>query len=136
MTDKEQNPSHKFWNKMPVPQQGERSKTDVGPIDATSAVNTISKIPLTLPNPFYWELLDITDPVQLDELFIFLSNNYVVHPKSHYNFAYSKEFLSWCLHPPGWEKEWHICVRISPTKKLVGFICALPFNIKIMDRVI
>lgn len=38
------------------------------------------------------------------------------------------------LQPPGWLKDWHCGVRVIKSKKLVGFISAVPANIKIYDK--
>ena len=38
------------------------------------------------------------------------------------------------LQPPGWRKDWHCGVRAVKSAKLVGFISAVPANIKIYDR--
>lgn len=37
------------------------------------------------------------------------------------------------LRPPGWLPHWHCGVRVSSNKKLVGFISAIPANIRIYD---
>lgn len=39
------------------------------------------------------------------------------------------------LRPPGWLLQWHCGVRVSSNKKLVGFISAIPANIRIYDSV-
>ena len=38
------------------------------------------------------------------------------------------------LMPPGWDREWHCGVRVVKSKKLVGFISAIPAHIKIYDQ--
>ena len=38
------------------------------------------------------------------------------------------------LTPPGWKRTWHPCVRVKTTKKLVGFIAALPADVQIYDK--
>lgn len=38
------------------------------------------------------------------------------------------------LRPPGWRLQWHCGVRVSSNRKLVGFISAIPANIRIYDR--
>ncbi|TNN75707.1 Glycylpeptide N-tetradecanoyltransferase 2 [Liparis tanakae] len=37
------------------------------------------------------------------------------------------------LRPPGWLPQWHCGVRVSSNKKLVGFISAIPADIRIYD---
>ena len=49
-------------------------------------------------------------------------------------FDYRHEFLTWALQPPGWKKVWHCGVRVVGNRKLVGFISAVPANIRIRDQ--
>jgi len=53
-----------------------------------------------------------------------------------FRFDYSPEFLKWALKPPGWKREWHLCVRMRSGKGLsiVGFITAIPANIFIYGK--
>lgn len=37
------------------------------------------------------------------------------------------------LRPPAWLPQWHCGVRVSSNKKLVGFISAIPADIRIYD---
>lgn len=37
------------------------------------------------------------------------------------------------LRPPGWLPQWHCGVRVVSSKKLVGFISAIPATIHIYD---
>lgn len=38
------------------------------------------------------------------------------------------------LKPPGWQMEWHCGVRVKKSKKLVGFISAIPAHIQVYDK--
>lgn len=38
--------------------------------------------------------------------------------------------------PPGWQKEWHVGLRVTKTRKLLAFIGAIPCNIRIRDKTI
>lgn len=51
-----------------------------------------------------------------------------------FRFDYRHEFLTWALQPPGWKKVWHCGVRVIGNRKLVGFISAVPANIRICDQ--
>ena len=53
-----------------------------------------------------------------------------------FRFDYSPDFLKWALQPPGWLQDWHVGVRVVKSKKLVGFISAIPANVRIYDRYI
>lgn len=37
------------------------------------------------------------------------------------------------LRPPGWLPQWHCGVRVSSNKKLVGFISAIPADVRVYD---
>jgi glycylpeptide N-tetradecanoyltransferase len=71
---------------------------------------------------------------QLKELYILLNENYVEDDDNMFRFDYSPEFLHWALQPPGSLKEWHVGVRVAKSKKLFGFISAVPANIRVYDK--
>jgi glycylpeptide N-tetradecanoyltransferase len=50
-----------------------------------------------------------------------------------FRFDYSKDFLRWHLTTPGYRKDWHLAVfkETGDTKKMVGFISAIPVHIYI-----
>ncbi len=107
------------------------------------------KDPVKLPDQFEWCNVDIQDdeevrdhlacllmitfnPTQLSELYTLLLENYVEGCESKYRFDYSREFLRWAL--LGWKGAWHCGVRVSTSKKLVGFISAVPALIRIHSQ--
>lgn len=49
--------------------------------------------------------------------------------------SYNKKIFSplRALRPPGWLPQWHCGVRVSSNKKLVGFISAIPADIRVYD---
>ena len=53
-----------------------------------------------------------------------------------FRFDYSPEFLRWALLPPGSLREWHAGVRASKSKKMVGFISAIPATISTYKKVV
>jgi glycylpeptide N-tetradecanoyltransferase len=55
-----------------------------------------------------------------------LRENYVEDKEHQFRFDYPVDFLRWALVIPGYKKEWHIGVRVSKSKKLVGFIAGIP----------
>lgn len=44
-------------------------------------------------------------------------------------FEYSREMLRWATMPPGFLVDWHVGVRTTTSKKLVGFIAGIPSRI-------
>lgn len=86
-----------------------------------------------------------------------MTENYVEDDDNMFRFDYSREFLKWyltlygigyicifvifilfsferALQPPGWLKNWHVGVRVTKNKKLVGFISAVPAFMKVYEK--
>ncbi|KAG8446910.1 hypothetical protein GDO86_014383 [Hymenochirus boettgeri] len=122
--------SYQFWDTQPVPKLGEVINTH-GPIEPDK--DNIRMEPYTLPQDFTWDALDLGDRAVLKELYTLLNENYVEDDDNMFRFDYSPEFLLWALRPPGWLPQWHCGVRVVSSKKLVGFISAVPATMKIYD---
>ncbi|XP_072269522.1 glycylpeptide N-tetradecanoyltransferase 2 [Pyxicephalus adspersus] len=104
-----------------------------GPVEPDK--DNIRLEPYSLPQGFMWDTLDLSNAEVLKELYTLLNENYVEDDDNMFRFDYSPEFLQWALRPPGWLSQWHCGVRVSSNKKLVGFISAVPANIRIYDNV-
>lgn len=76
------------------------------------------------------------DAKQVEELHELLSNHYVEDDDESFRFQYTVPFMKWALKPPGFTKDYHIGVRVSSSKKLVGFISGIPVNLRIRDQVV
>jgi glycylpeptide N-tetradecanoyltransferase len=91
-------------------------------------------------------------------------NNYVEDDDSMFRFAYPQPFLRWfeitfcniisilcllfllyhrhvvfattirALLVPGYHPDWHVGVRVSATRKLVGFITGIPVHVHVYDK--
>ncbi|TFK02061.1 sodium- and chloride-dependent GABA transporter 2 [Platysternon megacephalum] len=122
--------SYQFWDTQPVPKLGEVVNTH-GPVEPDK--DNIRQEPYTLPPGFTWDALDLGDRGVLKELYTLLNENYVEDDDNMFRFDYSPEFLLWALRPPGWLPQWHCGVRVISSKKLVGFISAIPATIHIYD---
>lgn len=128
---------HDFWDTQPVPRLNEVVSSEIsGPIDAQKTVDDIRKNPYNLPDGYEWCETDVNDEKTLSEVYELLNQNYVEDDDNMFRFDYSKEFLKWATCPPGYLKQWHIGVRISKNKKLMGFITAIPALISIYDKVV
>ncbi|XP_040306888.1 glycylpeptide N-tetradecanoyltransferase 2 [Herpailurus yagouaroundi] len=123
---------YQFWDTQPVPKLNEVI-TSHGAIEADK--DNVRREPYSLPQGFMWDTLDLGNADVLKELYTLLNENYVEDEESMFRFDYSPEFLLWALRPPGWLLQWHCGVRVSSNKKLVGFISAIPANIRIYDSV-
>ncbi|CAL1528474.1 unnamed protein product [Lymnaea stagnalis] len=131
--DEAKKKKYQFWETQPVPKFDEDIKVNEE-IEKDKGPSEIRQESLTLPTGFVWDTLDISEPLILKELYTLLNENYVEDDDNMFRFDYSPEFLQWALQPPGWLREWHCGVRVIKSKKLVGFISAVPANIKIYDK--
>jgi glycylpeptide N-tetradecanoyltransferase len=52
-----------------------------------------------------------------------------------FRFDYSIPFLQWALTPPGFLKDWHVGVRNTKTRALMGCITAIPVHVRVYDQV-
>lgn len=127
----------KFWETQPVPQLGAVIPRGVNePIQPNKPLEEVKQDPISLPDGFKWDDLDLNNKDQLLELYTLLNENYVEDDDNMFRFDYSPGFLKWALQPPGWLKQWHVGVRVIKNHKLVGFISAVPGHIKIYDKTI
>ncbi|KAI5449375.1 glycylpeptide N-tetradecanoyltransferase [Naganishia albida] len=124
---------HKFWKTQPVIQAATTEEAE-GPIDPPKTVADVRRDPLPLPSGYEWSTIDITSPAQLSECQTLLSENYVEDPDASFRLGYTDEFLRWALCPPGYEKEWHIGIRVSGNKKLVAFISGIPMHAQVREN--
>lgn len=114
--------NHPFWSTQPI-------KLNCEPI-ADGHVEEAKEPrpnPFPLPGPYEFYTLDLQDPIQLDQVYCLLRDNYVEDVDAQFRFEYSREFLKWALMPPGYQKDWHIGVRNrNEADKPVAFIAAIP----------
>uniref|UniRef100_A0A673STJ9 Glycylpeptide N-tetradecanoyltransferase n=1 Tax=Suricata suricatta TaxID=37032 RepID=A0A673STJ9_SURSU len=101
-----------------------------GPVEPDK--DNIRQEPYTLPQGFTWGALDLGDRGVLRELYGLLNEN-DVEDDDMFRFDYSPDSLLRALRPPGWLPQWHCAVRVVSSRKLVGFISAIPANIHIYD---
>jgi len=74
------------------------------------------------------------DTDQIKSIYQLLHDNYVEDDDNMFRFDYSITFLKWALKPPGFKREWHLGVRAKSSKKLVGFITAIPATVKVYNK--
>jgi len=128
---------YKFWSTQPVPKIDEEITAAVNECIAPDVPqDQLRHEPYSLPGGFEWDALNLDDPLVLKELYILLNENYVEDDDSMFRFDYSPGFLRWALLPPGFLKEWHVGVRATKSRKLVGFISAVPASISIYKKVV
>ncbi|XP_018583871.2 glycylpeptide N-tetradecanoyltransferase 1-like isoform X1 [Scleropages formosus] len=122
--------SYLFWDTQPVPKIGETVTSHCCVVPDPSSVR---EEPLSLPPGFAWDSLDLEHPDSLKELHVLLSENYEEDDDGGFRLAYGPQFLLWALRPPGWLPQWHCGVRVDSSRKLVGFIGAVPVDVRVYD---
>ncbi|XP_022885051.1 glycylpeptide N-tetradecanoyltransferase 1-like [Olea europaea var. sylvestris] len=128
---------HKFWETQPVGQFKDLGDSSLpeGPTEQPTPLSEVKQEPYNLPTPYEWITCDMDSDEMCNEVYALLTNNYVEDADSMFRFIYSKEFLYWALHPPGYYRSWHIGVRVKNSKKLVAFITGVPAKIRVRDTV-
>jgi glycylpeptide N-tetradecanoyltransferase len=121
---------YRFWETQPVPKINERVEGK-GVIEPDKQPDQVRQNAYDLPKDFEWDTLDINQEDQLKELYKLLNENYVEDDDNMFRFDYSPEFLKWALQPPHWVQDWHCGIRVTKSKKLVGFISAIPAQVNV-----
>ncbi|XP_044034402.1 glycylpeptide N-tetradecanoyltransferase 1-like isoform X2 [Siniperca chuatsi] len=122
--------TYRFWDTQPVPRLGDSTGTH-GPIAEGEA--SAREEPYSLPQGFSWDTLDLSSPTVLRELCTLLNENYMEEDDNTIRFDFSLEYLQWALQPPNWLAQWHCGVRVDTNNKLVGFIAAVPADVRIYE---
>ncbi|XP_051795838.1 glycylpeptide N-tetradecanoyltransferase 1-like isoform X2 [Acanthochromis polyacanthus] len=122
--------TYRFWNTQPVPKLDDTITTH-GPI-AEGEVS-VREEPYSLPQGFSWDTLDLSSPPVLKELCSLLNENYTEDDDNTIRLDFSLEYLEWALQPPNWLAQWHCGVRVDTNQKLVGFIAAVPADVRIYE---
>lgn len=128
------NRPHAFWDNQPVPKLNDKV-VDCGPIDVEKTIADVRQEPLTLPAAYEWASVDLTDSEMLDEVYNLLTRHYVEDDDNMFRFDYSREFLRWALMPPGYQRDWHICVRVKGGGKMLAFITAIPVRMQTYEDI-
>ncbi|ERN15363.1 glycylpeptide N-tetradecanoyltransferase 1 [Amborella trichopoda] len=129
---------HRFWETQPVGQFKDLGNPTLleGSIEAPTPLEELRQDPYNLPSQYEWTTCDINSEETCTEIYNLLTNNYVEDDENMFRFNYSKEFLLWALHPPGYFPSWHIGVRVKGSGKLVAFIAGIPARIRVLDQIV
>ena len=125
---------HKFWGGQPIVHNDDTRDEFDCYIDQSIPVTEPSKSPGFLPKGFKWCEIDISDDKVMDEIYSFLSKNYVEDNQHSFRFLMSKDLLRWAIDTPGVERDWIFGVR-SPNNLLVGFIAGIRTDIRLNGKV-
>src|SRR5579872_6631740 len=89
-----------------------------------------------LPLQFMWHEMTINETT-INEIYDFLSANYVEDESGMFVFNYSKETLLWALQAPEYKESWHVVIKVKQeytknklkTDKIVGFVSGIPITV-------
>ena len=62
----------------------------------------------------------------------FYDGNIVTHDSAESDRRVFFPFRALCA--PGWLRKWHVAVRVTKSRKMVGFISAVPIKMKVYDK--
>ncbi|XP_020792388.1 glycylpeptide N-tetradecanoyltransferase 1b [Boleophthalmus pectinirostris] len=122
---------YRFWDTQPVPKL-DGAVTSHGPIAVEE--RSVRTEPYSLPQGFSWDTLNLSSAAVLKELCTLLSENFTQDDDNTIRLGFSEEYLKWALQCPQWLPQWHCGVRVHSNKKLVGFIAAVPADVKVYDK--
>ncbi|KAL4399624.1 glycylpeptide N-tetradecanoyltransferase [Malassezia pachydermatis] len=125
---------HKFWKTQPVTQPGDSRSLPRGAIAPSVPPEKVRQEPLPLPSDFEWVTVDVDKDEELSEVYHLLTMHYVEDDDATMRFKYSLSFLQWALRHPGYDKSWHVGVRVKSTQKLVAFIAGIPQELRVRDE--
>ena len=144
---------HAFWSGQPVPQhlqkllsEAKSAGSQAGALEKQSmkqgpmevVPQKISETPFPLKNSnLIWTDLALesastdSQAAPLNRVYNLLKEHYVENFDSTFRFHYSKEFLTWALLPPNYEKTWYVGIEEKDTKCLIAFISAIPRSMRL-----
>lgn len=132
--EKETRAFHEFWREQPVIPEDFTDDILDGYIDPQIPVTSPPEKPSPLPAGFSFCNIDISDDKQLQEVYKFLSLNYVEDSQHKFRFCLSADLLKYALAVPGAIDDWVFGVR-TKTGALAGFISGVPYTIRSKEDV-
>ena len=113
----------------------DNDQVEEGVIDP-SYLSTLT-VPLSLPSGFEWSDLAVqtAESDDLSALHSLLRQHYVEDSALSARVDYSPASLLWALTSPNHSSRYHVAVRLSASKKLVGFICGTRQLVRIRSHV-
>lgn len=122
---------YKFWNTQPVPSIDEDVYMDgnVLPNDIT----VVSDVQLELPQGFVWDTIDPNNDDQIEELSVFLRNNYIEDKEGKFGVNFTSNLLRYLLlrpNPYGSHEGIYVAIR-NDSNNLIGFIYGMLVELRI-----
>jgi glycylpeptide N-tetradecanoyltransferase len=119
----------KLFQNTTVNENFEVLDNQIGPIDTNCNVENVSKIPLKLPNGFFWEDIDTSDEHNVERIYQFYKHHQME------SWSRPKEYIKFKLNHPGRSKSFNCAVvKGGIGGELVGFICATPIKLSVFNK--
>ena len=115
---------HSYWLSEAIVKPGQDA-IKLGPIKHFQK-DEIRQEPLNLPEGFEWATFDIDNDEQVEELRVFLEQNYVEDDHHVFRINYSAEKIRWALSVPNKIKECHVIVRSTKNGSILACAMGLP----------
>ena len=115
---------HKYWLSEAIVKPGE-GHLKQGAIKHFKK-DEIQQEPLNLPEGFEWAPFDIDNDDHVEELRVFLEQNYVEDDNHVFRINYSADKIRWALSIPNKIKECHVTVRSKQNGKIMACAMGLP----------
>lgn len=96
----------------------------------------ISTEPSTLPDGFEWCTINLENDDDAQQVYTLLKEHYVEDSEGIFRFEYSIDLIRWVLCGPDHIKDWHVGLRNSKSKKLLGFISGTPCKVNVNKNVV
>ena len=106
-----------------------------GPLERKTVKDVVPE-PLALPPGFEWCTVDLTNEDDAMQLYTLLKEHYVEDSEGIFRFEYSIGLIRWVLLTPDYIKDWHVGLRSTKSKKLLGFISGTPCKVKVKENVV
>jgi glycylpeptide N-tetradecanoyltransferase len=123
--------NHKFWKTQSIQDTSKKEKISEASIITNMTDDMFSRNPYDIPENYSWHELDPDNENDINDLFIFLYENYNTKGDDFGSF-YSKESLKWYMSVPNKFNNLYICVKYK--NKIVGSILCRPMCINIYDN--
>lgn len=117
-----------FWKTQNVRQYDENVSEDTNEEIKPLVISKVQKTETLLEENHVWFDIDPDVKESMNELYKFLSDNYVEDEKGEFRFEYSEDFLKWVFKQPNIKKGF--LLSIKHFEDIVGFIGAFPSKIK------
>ena len=127
---------HAFWETQPVKNLKNRAMFQKDGKLEEKQVKDVQQEPYQLPAGFEWCTLDLKNEEDAQQLYTLLKEHYVEDSEGVFRFDYPIDLIKWVLLVPDYHIDWHVGLRSTKTKKLLGFISGTPCKLNVKESVV